>query len=234
MPEIPEWAKMIAVFDTETTGVDPRHARIVTATVAVLDEHGAVQERHDWIIDPQVEIPEAAASVHGITTDVARETGMFPEVGIQQLSARVQSMFDRGFAVAAFNAPYDFTILFEECRRYALPEIKSPRPIIDPLILDRQLDRYRRGKRTLSAMLEHYGLEIEKAHDAGEDAIATGRLVQRLTARYASTLPDDVEELHDAQIEWARLQAERFQEWMRSNRDPSFVADGEWPVRGPS
>lgn len=234
MTEVPDWAQSIAVFDTETTGVDTNQARIVTATVALLDEHGAVIERHDWIIDPQIEIPDAASAVHGITTEVARETGMRPEIGIVQLRDALQAMFERGFAVAAFNAPYDFSILRAEEARYSLAPLEGPRPIIDPLIIDRQLDRFRKGKRTLTATLEHYGVAIGQAHDAGEDAIATGRLAQRLAVKFASELAVSAEELHDVQVLWARQQAERFQDWMRSNRDPSFVADGSWPVRDAS
>jgi len=231
MTEVPEWAQNIAVFDTETTGVDTRSARIVTATVALLNELGSVVERHDWIIDPQIEIPESAAAVHGITTEVAQATGMKPEIAVAQVSDALRSMFERGFAVSAFNASYDFSLLVAESQRYGLTALEDPRPVVDPLILDRQFDRFRRGKRTLTATLEHYGVSIGQAHDAGEDAIATGRLVQSLASKYAAQLPGSVEELHDAQVRWAQEQADRFQEWMRSNRDPSFVADGDWPLR---
>ncbi|MCA1943131.1 MAG: 3'-5' exonuclease, partial [Yonghaparkia sp.] len=65
----------LAVFDLETTGVDVRTARIVTACVAVLDASGAVVARRDWLADPGVEIPEGAAAIHGITTERARAEG---------------------------------------------------------------------------------------------------------------------------------------------------------------
>jgi DNA polymerase-3 subunit epsilon len=227
----PSWATNLAVFDTETTGVDVETARVVTAAIAVLDSTGAVVERHDWVIDPLVEIPDAAAAVHGITTEIARATGVQPAVGIEQILAVLAGIFDRGIAVTAYNAPYDFTILAREAHRYGLAALDTPQPVIDPLVIDKQLDRYRRGKRTLTATIEHYGIEMVQAHDAGEDAIAAGRLAQKLAERFATELPEDVTELHKLQQAWAAAQAASFQEWMRKNNKPDFVADGEWPIR---
>lgn len=231
MNPLPQWAGTIAVFDTETTGVDTDTARIVTATVALLDAHGAVLERHDWLIDPKIEIPAVASAVHGITTERAQADGISPEIGVTQIISALGAMLERGFPIVAFNAPYDFTILAREAKRYGLPPLEKPEPILDPLILDRQFDRYRRGKRTLTATIAQYGVTIGQAHDAGEDAIAAGRLLQQLASKYSAQLPDDLLTVHAEQVRWAREQAASFQEWMRSNRDPEFVAEGDWPIR---
>lgn len=231
MTNLPSWAANLAVFDTETTGVDTDTARIVTACVAVLDETGAVTERHDWIIDPQIDIPESASAVHGITTELAQKTGMKPEIGIQQIVATLSELLERGFAVTAYNAPYDFSILSREAQRYSVDPLAHPQPVIDPLVIDKHVDKFRRGKRTLTATIEHYGISIGQAHDAGEDAIAAGRLAQKIAVQYAGKLPSDVNELHDLQVLWAAEQAASFQEWMRKNNRPDFVAEGSWPTR---
>ena len=133
--------------------------------------------------------------------------------------------------MCAYNAPYDFTILEREAHRNNLVPIADPKPVIDPLVIDKQLDRYRRGKRTLTATINHYGIQMGQAHDAGEDAIAAGRLAQQLAEQFISELPEDVTELHRLQEQWAASQAASFQEWMRKNNKPDFVADGEWPIR---
>ena len=52
------WGGRLGVFDLETTGVDVRTARIVSACVAVLDPEGGVLERRDWLADPGIEIGE--------------------------------------------------------------------------------------------------------------------------------------------------------------------------------
>lgn len=231
MSELPDWASTLAVFDTETTGVDTSTARIVTATVALLNGSGEVTERHDWIIDPQIEIPAAASAVHGITTEVAQATGMKPEIGIQQIVQVLQQMFDRGYPVVAYNAPYDFSILFAEAQRYHIPPLGNPQPVLDPLVMDKQVDRYRRGKRTLTATIEHYGVTMGQAHDSGEDAIAAGRLLQQIARRFSSSLPSSLEELHLSQVNWAKQQSESFAQWMRQNGKSDFVSDGSWPIR---
>lgn len=227
---LPLWAAQLAVFDTETTGVETDTARIVSATLAILSEHGEVTERYDWLLDPGVEIPDAAMRVHGITTAVARSSGIDAAVGVQQITDRIAQMIDRGLPLVVYNAPYDLSLLRSEQRRYGIAEADVA-PVLDPLIIDKQLDRFRKGKRTLVAVAEHYGVELGNAHDAGEDAIASGKVMQHLARKYAATLPGELEEIHAAQVGWAKAQAENFQEYMRRVRDPNFVAEGDWPVR---
>lgn len=227
----PLWAANLAVFDTETTGIDTTHARVVSATIALLGPGGEALERYDWLLDPGVEIPEAAQRVHGISTDVARASGINAAVGVQQITAQLAEMIERGFPVVAYNAPYDLTLLRAEARRYDIVWPETFAPVIDPLVLDKQFDRYRRGKRTLEAVAAHYGIEIGTAHDAGDDAIAAGRVLQCIARKYADVIPSELDEMHHAQIAWAAAQAASFQEYMRKGRDPHFVAEGGWPLR---
>lgn len=228
---LPLWAENLAVFDTETTGVDTAIARIVSSTIALIGPGGEVKERYDWLVDPGVEIPEAAARVHGITTEVARASGVQAAVGVSQIISHLLAMIDRGFPVVAYNAPFDLGLLRAEAARHDVPWPTEVAPVIDPLVLDKQFDRFRKGKRTLGVVTEHYGVELGVAHDAGEDAIAAGRLAQAIARKFAAVLPEDVAALHDAQVGWAAAQAENFQEYMRRVKDPSFIADGAWPFR---
>lgn len=228
---LPLWAETLAVFDTETTGIDTEQSRIVSSTIAILDSTGEVQERYDWLIDPGIEIPLAAARVHGISTEVARASGVAAQIGVQQICSRLLSMFDRGYPVVAFNAAYDFSIVRAEAQRHAIAWPDSVAPVIDPLILDRQLDRFRKGKRTLEVVSQHYGVSLMNSHDAGEDAIAAGRVAQAIARKYSTVLPDQLIELHNAQVTWAAAQAENFQQYMRRVKDANFIADGTWPMR---
>lgn len=230
---LPLWAERLAVFDTETTGVDTAHARIVSSTIALLGGSGEVLERYDWLIDPGIEIPEAAARVHGITTQVAQASGVEAAVGVAQIVGQLTAMLDRGFPVVAYNAPFDLNLLRAEAARHNIGWPASLSPVIDPLILDKQMDRYRKGKRTLEVVAAHYGVALGTAHDAGEDAIAAGHVAQAIARRYAHVLPAEVTALHDAQVGWAAAQAASFQEFMRRELDPQFTADGSWPLRTP-
>lgn len=228
---LPLWAETIAVFDTETTGIDTAHARIVSASIALLGGNGEVRERYDWLIDPGVEIPEAAARVHGITTEVARASGVNAAIGVRQIVDQLGEMIERGFSIVAYNAPFDLNLLRAEAARHRIEWSWVPSPVIDPLVLDKQVDRYRKGKRTLEVVAAHYGVELGLAHDAGEDAIAAGRVAQAIARKYGRDLPADPQALHEAQIAWSAAQAANFQEYMRRVKDPMFVADGSWPLR---
>lgn len=227
---LPAWADYIAVFDTETTGVSPEHSRIVSACCAIIDSSGQPVERYDWMINPGVEIPDAAARVHGITTEMARSQGIGAEHGIRKVVTQLTEVLQRGLPLTVYNAPFDLSMLAYEARRYAVPFLEEVFPILDPLVIDKQVDRYRRGKRTLIAVAEHYGVSLEQAHDAGADAIAAGQVMQEIARRFAGVLPSDVGALHTEQVTWAQAQAENFQSYMRANRDPHFVAVGDWPL----
>lgn len=225
------WCDTLAVFDLETTGIDVETSRIVSATVAVLDAAGHVLERSDWLIDPGVEIPEQATNVHGITTEHAAQNGGTPVEGIAEIVATIRALLGRGLPLVAYNAPYDLTLLNRESMRHGIPPLLSPTPVIDPLVIDKAVDRYRKGKRTLQVTSAFYGVLLEDAHDAGADAIAAGRVAQAIARLHAHLLPPTVEELHLQQIAWCSEQAESFQSYMRRERDPHFVASGGWPER---
>ncbi|WP_375384454.1 3'-5' exonuclease [uncultured Microbacterium sp.] len=229
----PSWTRVIGVFDLETTGVDVSSDRIVTAHVGLLDAGGSVILARDWIADPGIDIPDSAAEIHGVTTAHARAVGSPAGDVVEQIVEVLRSLLGAGIPVVAYNAAYDFSLLHHEAERYGVSPLRDPSPVIDPLIIDKTYDRYRRGKRTLSAVAEHYAVRLDDAHEASADAVAAGRIAQTLAERFAGLLPPRVEELHTRQIAWARAQAASLTEYfIRIGRlDPDERLDGGWPVR---
>lgn len=217
-----------AAFDLETTGKDPRTARIVTASIVVADEAGVVADTHEWLADPGVEIPEEAAAIHGVSTAHAREHGRPSDVVTAEVGAVLAALFSNNIPVIAFNASYDFTVLAHEARRHGLAQITAS-PVIDPFICNKHVDKFRRGSRTLVALCEEYGIKLDDAHTSAADAEATLRLADALAAKYSS-LRLDTKELHTSQVEWARAQAADFQAYLRRSKDPAAVIEGSWPV----
>lgn len=203
----------------------------MSAHVGVLDGAGVLTESTEWLADPGVEIPAQASAVHGITTERARAEGRPAAVVVAEIIAALTSLFDSGRAVVVYNAPYDLSMLRHEAVRHGLEPLDDPRPVIDPLVIDKAVDRYRKGKRTLEFASAHYGVLLQGAHDAQVDAVASGRVAQAIAARFASELPQDAQALHDAQVGWAADQAASFQEYMRRVKDPTFTTSGDWPVR---
>ncbi len=229
----PEWTRVIGVFDLETTGIDVCADRIVTAHVGVLDAAGVVLSARDWLTDPGVEIPEAASAIHGVTTRRARAEGRPAAEVVGEVVDALRALFTAGIPVVAYNAPYDFSLLKYEALRHGIEPILDPSPVIDPLVVDKTYDRWRRGKRTLSVVAEHYAVRLDDAHEASADAIAAGRVAQALGERFAPVLPPTAIELHTRQIGWARHQAESLTEYFISigRLHPDERLDGSWPIR---
>lgn len=229
--ELPSWLGRVGVFDLETTGVDVENDRIVTAYVGVLDSRGDEVTAKSWIADPGVPIPDGAAAVHGITTERARREGRNAHEVVAEIRASLSALFAQGLPVVAYNASYDFSLLAHECTRHGVPILDAPGPVIDPLVIDKAVDRYRKGKRTLEFVAQHYGVSLEGAHEASADAIAAGRVAQAIARTFP--LATSAQELHTQQIGWARTQAESLTEYfIRIGRiEPDDALDGQWPVR---
>jgi DNA polymerase-3 subunit epsilon len=204
----------LAPFDTETTSQYPHEARIVTAFLGLVDGDSLLVS-HRWLVNPGVEIPETAVEIHGITNEHARDHGMDPATAILEIEAQLLAITVQGIPVVVMNAPYDFTVVDSEIVRHhdGRPLAFTPFPVIDPYVLDKALDPYRKGKRTLADLADHYGLPFTGAHDAEADALMAAALVRVLLplieeqARGNGWTADiDLETLHAWQKSWRRKQ----------------------------
>jgi DNA polymerase-3 subunit epsilon len=226
------WERL-GVFDLETTGLDVTQSRIVTAFVGVLDSNGELIESRAWIADPGIEIPEAAANVHGFTTERARAEGRPAVEVVSEIVERLRELFAEGTPVVAYNASYDFSLLHHDAIRNGIAPLDTPKPIVDPLVIDKQVDTYRKGSRTLQAACDLYGVDLGSAHDSEADSVGAGRVFHALQAKF-SLAPEMLlspGELHEAQIGWAKAQAESFAKWLATKGEKSRrVGDGIWPV----
>lgn len=231
----PEGRLLAIVF--ETTGIDPATARIVAAAVVAVGGNEPVVTG-TWIVDPGVDIPVEAAAIHGITTDRACAEGRPPAAVLPELVAALNDHAGAGLPVVAFRAPYGLTVLDRECTRHevALPEAFSGdatgrqlAPVIDPYVIDKQMDRFRRGKRTLPALCQHYRVRHDGPPQAANDALAAARLAWRLPRVFPDLARMELPALHRRQIEWAAEQADGLQQYKRRT-DPTAVVDGHWPL----
>lgn len=224
------WNRDLIVFDLETTGVDVSRDRVVTAHIGRLRVDGELSWRRDWLVNPGMPIPEAAAAVHGVTTERALAEGVPAAEAIAAIVTTLHEQTVDGSPLVAYNASYDLSLLRFEAERHGVDPF-IPALVVDPLILDKAVDRYRKGKRTLTAACEVYGVTLDGAHEASADAVAAGRVAQALFARYPELAALDAGELHARQVGWQRDQAESFAEWKRRNGSPDFIAEVGWPIR---
>src|SRR5690606_23937514 len=186
----------------------------------------------DWLADPGIPIPDGASAVHGVTTEHARAHGRPAVEVVAEVSRALSTLFAQGLPIVAYNASYDFSLLAHEARRHGVPALRTPQPVIDPLVIDKNYDRYRRGKRTLTVVADHYAVPLDDAHEASADAVAAGRVALALAQRFL--LPQTAQELHTRQIGWARDQAASLTEYsvQIGRLDAEETLDGSWPIRG--
>lgn len=233
----------VATLDTETTGVDVYGDRIVTAFFGIMDGEGRWVERTDWLLNPMTPIPVGASDVHGITDEIAQRDGRTDlKEAIWEIAERINSLCnveiaERPLPLVVYNAPFDLTLLRAEIERHEVPQEIDPRKInvLDPLVLDKMLDKYRRGKRTLTAVAPVYGVPVElNAHDASADCLMAGRIALRM-AGHAMLRGRTMAEIQEMQRNAKAEQAGSFQSYLRSakageKRDPEAVIDKGWPI----
>jgi DNA polymerase III subunit epsilon len=225
----PGWhSGLLGSYDCETTGTDPFNARLISA--AFVTSAGA---RHEFLVDPGVDIPEGATAVHGITDEQVRANGLKPAGALEEIAALLAGHLESGAPLIVFNAPFDLTLLEAELERHGLTALRDRipfvGPIVDPLVMDRKLDRYRKGSRTLEAQCAHYGVTIENAHDACADAVAALEVARALAARYPEVAEAPLAELHAQQAEWKESTDRDFAAY-RAKRGEAFTPQPGWPV----
>ncbi|GBE22362.1 DNA polymerase III PolC-type [bacterium BMS3Bbin01] len=220
----------LAALDLEATGVDPATDRIVEVALVEVAPDGTATEIVNRLINPGIPMPRAAAEITGITSAELRERGGDPADVLGETLTAIRRFVHDEIPIAIYNAPYDWPLLAKELARYELGTLPGvpPAVIVDPLVLDRHVDRYRKGKRPLAVTAKHYGVNIGGAHRAAADAITTAGVARALAARYPA-LHLDGTDLVALQIEAYRTWRDDLNEYLaRIGADrPSIV--GEWP-----
>lgn len=217
-------------FDLETTGVQARTARIVTAALVEL-RSGELIGTRSWLADPGIEIPAAAVAVHGISTERARSEGADRRAVVAELCAAIAEIAAAGELLAGHNIAYDLTVLQSECERLQVsPTVRDIHPpIADTLVLDRQAEKYRRGPRVLAALAQRWGIELIAAHEAGADATAAAAIAVAIAEGHPPIAALSPADLHAAQIGWKAEQAADLQRYLRSARNPRAIVSPAWP-----
>lgn len=223
------WHRLTRVgFDLETTGRDPHQARIVTASLVLVDDAGTARADAEWLLNPGVEIPAEAAAVHGVTTERARAEGMDARTGVEEIADTLRDFMEQGLPVVAYNGVYDFTVLAAELARHGLDPMEVT-GVIDPFVIDKKVDTYRKGQRTLTHVCEHYGVTLDDAHTSAADCLAAVGVADALAVKYPK-LQMPLAQLHALQVQWKAEQSASFQGYLRRSKDPQAVISSAWPV----
>ena len=234
-----KWQRMpMLAFDTETSGVDVFTDRIVTATLIRTHPDKPTDTWH-YIVDPGIPIPTAASDVHGYTNDRAQaEATHTPEQALFEITGRIALWMSHGWPLVAMNAPYDLTLLEAENQRHGIDTLVARlggvgkvQPVIDPRVLDKHADTYRKGGRKLTDLCSLYGVQLQDAHSSSADALAAAQLVPAIITRHSRAFPGHtLASLHQSQIGWAREQMHSLRSYFDRQGTPHDGCCPSWPL----
>ncbi|UAK38383.1 3'-5' exonuclease [Gordonia bronchialis] len=222
----------LACFDVESTGPNPTQDRVVTACIARIDiTNGKGEiEADNWLLNPGIEIPQGAIDVHGVTNEVARTEGSDYEEGLLAIWAMLQLLWGDGRIVAAYNGSFDLTMMTSELRRLG-HDPGDVGPMVDPHVLDKHFDKYRKGSRKLTAVCEHYGVELGDAHNAAADALGAARLAWVMPRRFPELATLTAAELQEKQALWYADQKRSLFDYLRRKGESVDDESTDWPIR---
>ncbi|MGA2260821.1 MAG: exonuclease domain-containing protein [Acidobacteriota bacterium] len=218
----------MAALDFETTGTDPETARIVQAALVVDNrkEYGGMVTVVDCLVDSDVEIPKEATEIHGFTTEIVKKMG-FPAKATIEFLIEALTEFD-DYPLVICNVPYDWPLLVAEAKRHEIEIVARP-SFLDPLLIDRHVDRYRKGSRKLVDMAALYEVPFDgKAHSATADAFTAIGVMREIVNRYPDLRKYSLVELQAVQNQWYEAWKQGVNAYWEKNNKPQRVTNS-WP-----
>lgn len=238
----------LALFDVESSGVDPHRDRIVSA--AVISANAGITRSRTWLLNPGIDIPAEATAVHGYSTDYVREHGTDATTGVAEIYVELHRLLGLEHTIVGHNVSFDLTMLHAELVRHGRTDmahrIACVRPVVDTIVLDRWADPWRPkeptrrrpdpalcGSRRLVDVARLYGVPLteQDAHGAEADALAAGRIAWQIAQRHPGCQGPALD-VHDWLVGIAREQADRFGAWLTQQGKTDDVSR-HWPVEPP-
>lgn len=156
-----------AVVDVETTGLFPGSHRIAEIAVVHVEPDGTVSNRWETLVNPQRDL--GPQQIHGIRAADILHAPVFGDIAhdVMELLA--------GRVLVAHNVHFDYRFVSHELGRAGL---ELPFEVHDCLCTMKLARRYLPGAgRSLKDCCDSFGLNLENAHSAGDDAEAAARVL---------------------------------------------------------
>lgn len=173
------------VFDTETTGLNPRQGDEIVqlAAVRIVNGRRVEGEVFDTLVNPGRPIPAVSTEVHGITDAMVADAP-----GVEEVVRRFHK-FAEGAVLIAHNAPFDMEFLR---RVEGTLGLSFDMPVLDTVLLSAVVYG-QHETHSLDALSHRLGITIpeEARHTAIGDTLATAdaflKLVPMLAGRGLDT-----------------------------------------------
>ncbi|MGC3978323.1 MAG: exonuclease domain-containing protein [Paludibacteraceae bacterium] len=172
----------LVFFDLETTGTNIVSDRIVEISYLKVFPNGR-EESKTIRINPEMHIPEAVSTIHGIYDNDVADCPTFKQVA-KEIMKDIE-----GADLAGYNSNrFDIPLLAEELLRAEIDIDLMKRKFVDVQVIFHKMEQ-----RTLSAAYKFYcEKELENAHSAEADTKATYEVLQAQLERYPE-IQNDVE-----------------------------------------
>lgn len=158
-----------AVIDFETTGLFPGgHDRVVEAAVVHVDAAGRITGQWDTLVNPQRDL--GPQHVHGIRAAEVLDAPTFREI-----AGHLVDLLD-GRVLVAHNASFDLRFLVAELGRAGY-DLEADADVRSLCTMQLARDIIPGAGRTLADCCAAFDIDIDGAHQASADAMATARLL---------------------------------------------------------
>ena len=164
----------LAIFDIESTGLDKANDRIVSLFIKKIFPSGEIKE-YDFLLNPQMHIPEEVSKIHGITDEMVKDAPTFKEKAAE-IKEIITNTDLGGYNIISFDIP----MLAEEMLR-----VYEDFSFGDSLMVDSEKIFKINEQRTLSAAVKFYcKRDMEDAHNASADVNASYDVLLAQIERY--------------------------------------------------
>lgn len=176
--------KPIAFFDLETTGVNISTDRIIEICIVRVSPPDEKVEVKTFRVNPGMPIPDQSSAIHGIFDKDVADKPTFSEI------AQQVNQFMKDCDLGGFNSiRFDIPLLIEELFRAGIEFDITKRKLIDSQRIFHLME-----PRTLAAAYRFYcNRDLENAHSAEADTLATYHILKAQIARYADKQVKDTE-----------------------------------------
>lgn len=173
----------IVFFDLETTGISIVKDRIVEISVLKVYPNGK-EEQRTIRVNPEMPISAEASAVHGITDEDVKDCPTF------RMIAKELANYIEGCDLGGYNSNrFDIPLLAEEFLRVDVDFDMSKRKFVDVQTIFHKMEQ-----RTLSAAYRFYcDKNLEDAHSAAADTMATYEVLKAQLDRYNGSLENSID-----------------------------------------